>query len=195
MPDSALRALRTQGIHPAVTRSGPGTSAWTQMTFTAGGATVRWFSHHTLSGNTVEIHGLPVRRTPRVLNAIGATVDADLVGYGLPDDYEGEAARWLDSETGHALGMVAQSPLPGHEDDALPPLYTSELAANWTGREHAIVDLSGPSMDAVCNLWLSGLTRPAARAVLTACTQSLSAPAPAAPSPPRPLSPAKTPRR
>lgn len=91
--------------------------------------------------------------------------------------------------------MVAQSPWPGHEDDALPPLYTSELAANWLGYEHAIVDLSGLSMDAVCSLWLSGLTSPAARAVLTACTETLSVPAPAAPSPSRTLSPTRVPRR
>lgn len=142
----------------------------------------------------MEIHRLPVHLTPRVLNAVGATVDANLVGYSLLDDYEGEAAQWLDRQTGHALGTVAQFPLPGHEDDALPPLYTSELAANWIGCEHALVDLPGPSMDAVCNLWLSGLTSPAARAVLTACAESLCVRAPAAPSPSRPLSPAKAPR-
>ncbi|MEU3602647.1 hypothetical protein ABZ714_28620 [Streptomyces sp. NPDC006798] len=179
MPDSTLRDLRNLGIPVAVTRSAPGASPRTQIAFTAGEVSVRWVSHHTPSGNTVEMHRLPVRDAPAVLNAVGATVDTELDRYRLPDDYEGEAARWLDSQTGHALGLVAMAPLPGHEDDALPPTYTAELSATWRGSEHAIVELSGPSMNAACSLWIYNLPDPAARAVLSALTQTLAGPPPA----------------
>ncbi|MGW1974173.1 hypothetical protein [Streptomyces sp. NPDC001889] len=173
MPDSTLRDLRNLGISATVTGAAPGTSPWTELAFTAGEVSVRWFSHHTPSGNTVEVHRLPVRHAPAVLNAVGARADAELAGYRLPEDFEGEAARRLDSQTGHALGLVAKVPLPGHEDDALPPTYTGELAASWLGSEHAIVELSGPSMNAVCSLWIYGLTDLTVRTVLSALTQSL----------------------
>ncbi|MCX4659165.1 hypothetical protein [Streptomyces uncialis] len=138
---------------------------------------------------------MPTRHAPRVLNAVGATVDAGLVQHGRPEDYEGEAAQWLDSQTAHALGLGAKFPVPGHEDDSTPPLYTRELAAGWLGPEHAIVELSGPGLDDVCSLWIHGLTDTAARAVIAACVQSITVAPPAAPSASRSLHQAKARRR
>ncbi|MGW4204196.1 hypothetical protein [Streptomyces sp. NPDC004726] len=168
MPDSTLRELRAHGIRPHVTGHRPGEPAWTQIDFTARGVTVRLFDHHEPSRTTVDMHQLPVPHVPRLLNAIGATPDPELLAFpGHPEDYEGEAARWLAEQMGNAVGMVSKWPVPGQEGDAHPSWYTQQLSTCWSGPAWALIELSAPSMDTPCTLRMHQLTHTAAHAVIT----------------------------
>ncbi|MFI6289366.1 hypothetical protein ACIBCM_32255 [Streptomyces sp. NPDC051018] len=173
MLDSSLRELHAHGIRPHVTGHRPGTPPWTQATFTLGHVAVRLFDHHMPAHTTVEMHQLPVRHVPAALNAVGVTPDPGLLPFpGLPEDYEGEAARWLAGQMGDAIGMVSKWPVPGTENDADPAWYTRELSTCWSGSAWALVELAAPSMDAPCILRIHQLTDIEAHAVITAIVRT-----------------------
>ncbi|MFF3556182.1 hypothetical protein ACFYXL_22570 [Streptomyces tsukubensis] len=174
MLDNSLRELRAHGIRPRVTGHRPGTPPWTQAEFTIGPVAVRVFDHHEPGLTTVEVHHFPVRHIPALLNAVGATPDPDLLPFpGLPEDYEGEAARWLAEQMGDAIGMVSMWSVPGTEDDVDPSWYTRELSTCWAGPTWALLELSGPSFDAPGILRMYQLTDTAAHAVITTLTRTV----------------------
>ncbi|MFI1890254.1 hypothetical protein [Streptomyces jumonjinensis] len=119
------------------------------------------------------MHHLSVRHVPALLNAVGATPDPGLLAFpGLPEDYEGEAARWLAEQMGDAIGIVGKWPVPGTEDDANPAWYTQQLSTCWAGPAWAFLELSGPSLDAPCVLRMYQLTDTAVHAVITTLTRT-----------------------
>jgi hypothetical protein len=149
--DNSLRELRIRGIRPRVTGHRPGTPPWTQAEFTLGGVGVCLLDHHRPAHTTVEMHQLPVRHIPTLLNTVGATPDPGLLVFPpLPEDYEGEAARWIAEQLGDAVGMVSKHPVPGTDTD--PSWYTGELSTCWSGPAWALIELSGPSTDTPCTL-------------------------------------------
>ncbi|MFC5154062.1 hypothetical protein [Streptomyces amakusaensis] len=131
---------------------------------------VRLFGDHEPSQSSVEMHHLPVRHVPALLNAVGATLDLGLRPFQcLPEDYEGEAARWLAEQLGDAIGIVGNWPVLGSEDDPNPSWYTQQLSTCWSG---PFLELPGPSLDAPCILRMYQLTDTAAHAVITALTRT-----------------------
>ncbi|AZK97068.1 MULTISPECIES: hypothetical protein [Streptomyces] len=173
MLDNLLHELHTHGIRPHVTGHRPGTPPWTQAEFTLGPVAVRLFDHHEPSRTTVEMRHLPVRHIPALLNAVGATPDPELLDFpSLPEDFEGEAARWLADQMGNTLGMVRKWPVPGAENDADPALYTDHLSTCWSGPAWALLELSGPSLHAPCTLRMGQLTDTTVHAVITTLTRT-----------------------
>ncbi|MGW0572944.1 hypothetical protein [Streptomyces tauricus] len=172
---TAIRLLLTMGIRPQVTRSLPIESPWVDVSFVHGATSGRWFNTYTRKGHSVRFKLLPLDLVPAILAAVGGTPDGgELATFHDPADCEGDAARWLDKQTYGLLGVADSRPVPGYDEEASDtPTYTSELSTGWQV-EVAHLELSGPDLNAVCNLEILRLSEAAAHAVITAYVQLIS---------------------